>query len=146
LCRLDGGVRGTPAVMRSGGERKQKGFKIVSDFCEQKLSDEKLDGVCGHPLDAMVMRDNTAKPILETNEEFDEWMSQRPNSIKEMAKEFPFGTVWRIDNKDMVVIGWNESDAIIFSQLYMNRDNTLDIDKMFLPEERIYICAKHLRA
>lgn len=83
--------------------------------------------------------------IIETNAEFDKWLETEPLSIKKLAKEFEFGTVWLIKKNDLVVIGWNEKDTVIFSKLYLNSDTTPDIDKMFSTEERIYICAKHLR-
>jgi len=72
-------------------------------------------------------------------------METRPESIKVLAKEFPFATVRKIDNEDLVIVGWNESDTILFSKLYLNKDDTVNIDRVMSKEERIYICAAHLR-
>jgi len=85
------------------------------------------------------------KPIIKTNFKFKKWLRSRPESIKRLAKEFPFGIVWRIGDKNLVIIGWNESDTVIFSRLYLNDDLTPDIDKIFSQNERLYICAEHFR-
>lgn len=82
---------------------------------------------------------------MNTNAEYEAWMEKRPESIKSLAKEFPFSTVWKIDNEDLVIVGWNESDTVLFSKLYLNQDDTVDIDRVMSVEERIYICAEHLR-
>ena len=87
-----------------------------------------------------------ATQILQANSQFDEWLEKRPESIKKLAAEFPFGTVWKIHAEDLVIVGWNEQDIVIFSKLWsIGPDKELHIDRIFLPESRIYICAEHLR-
>ena len=88
---------------------------------------------------------NMPTQVLNTNAGFEAWMEKRPESIKTLAKEFPFSTVWKIDNEDLVVVGWNESDTVLFSKLYLNKDDTVNIDRVMSKEERIHICAEHLR-
>jgi len=109
-----------------------------------KPTDQKESTVLS-AVDAVVMRNPRARSIIKTNKEFDDWMVERPDSVKSLAKEFPFGVVWKIDNEDLVIIGWNESDTVLFSKLYLDNDHRPDIDKMFGEDERIYICADHLR-
>jgi hypothetical protein len=91
------------------------------------------------------MRNPNAKPIIKTNKEFDDWMVKRPDSVKLLAKEFPFGVVWKIDHDDLVIIGWNESDTVLFSKLYLTDDQRPDTDRILSKDNRIYICAAHLR-
>jgi len=85
-------------------------------------------------------------PLLQANSQFDEWLEKRPESIKKLAVEFPFGIVWKIHEEDLIIMGWNEQATVIFSKLWtIGPNKELHIDRLFLPESRIYICAEHLR-
>ena len=71
---------------------------------------------------------------------FDDWLATRPQSVRDLAAEFPLLTsVQMPDGKQMLVIGWTEGDSLIISPV----DPRTDYDGAY--SARTYLCAAHLR-
>lgn len=67
-----------------------------------------------------------------TEEDLAEWLKDRPESVKKLAEEFP---PWLFVGFPLRHIGYTEHDALIFIERGV--EDSVD--------NRIYICAKHLR-
>ena len=70
---------------------------------------------------------------------FKAWLGSRPESVQKLAAEFPIGTVVKHDGKNLHLLGYNESDMLILSEI----DPHVDYDGA--NESKVYICAEHLR-
>lgn len=54
--------------------------------------------------------------MLMTEAEWKSWLSARPQCVKDLASEFPYGTAINFRDATMHVIGWTEQDEIIMSR------------------------------
>ena len=71
---------------------------------------------------------------------FDDWLATRPQSVRDLAAEFPLLTEIEMpDGVTMLVIGWTENDSLVISSI----DPRTDYDAAYA--ERTYLCAAHLR-
>jgi len=46
---------------------------------------------------------------------WDEWLSTRPECVRKLAAEFPVGLIIEHEGKLLHLLGYNESDMLIFS-------------------------------
>ena len=69
----------------------------------------------------------------------DDWLQTRPKCIQELASEFPMGTILKVKDKNIYLVGWTESDELIVSPIdpYESYDKSID--------QQMYVCAGHFR-
>ncbi len=67
------------------------------------------------------------------------WLATRPASVKQLAREFPPGTTFLINDVTMWVVGYTENDHLIVSHIDPH-ENYQEATK-----QRSMICADHLR-
>lgn len=75
----------------------------------------------------------------EPSTAYHEWLAARPESVKELAAEYPMGTVVAFDGRELYVIGWTEDDHCIVSPIWVEDD----ADASF--EAKDYVCAHCIR-
>lgn len=69
------------------------------------------------------------------------WLTSRPESVRQLAAEFPCGLQLRWEDETWYLVGYNESDQLIFSAVH-----PLEWHCEHLPDEhRRVICASHVR-
>lgn len=69
---------------------------------------------------------------------FQAWLATRPECVQKLAAEFPLGTVVQHDGKALHLLGYNEDDMLILSEI----DPHKDYDGA--NENKVYICAAQM--
>ena len=72
---------------------------------------------------------------------WDAWVASRPESVRRLIAEFPPMTLIVIDGENHWVMGYNESDQLIIS----NVDPHINGQYRKAQRAKRYICAHHLR-
>lgn len=67
------------------------------------------------------------------------WLKTRPECVQKLAKEFPLNITVQLKGKLLYMVGYNEKDTLIMSEINPSEDYEGAI------EHRVYICAEHLR-
>lgn len=70
---------------------------------------------------------------------FLKWLESQPDPVRQLAAEFPIGSVLSVKGGTWYVIGWSEGDELFISQTWLGDD----YDKAI--EERELIHASHVR-
>jgi hypothetical protein len=75
-----------------------------------------------------------------TQEQFDDWLATRPDSVQKLAKEFPLGTTFQFAGEEgptLHLIGYTENDWLIVSRV----DPFQDCEAARLVSEYLYVPA-----
>jgi len=70
---------------------------------------------------------------------FHRWLATRPEAVRKLAAEFPLHTPILIGGRTSFIIGWNENDMLIVSQLRLDQDYELAL------ASARYVCATPFR-
>ena len=76
---------------------------------------------------------------MTTDNLFEQWLATRPESVRELAKEFPLGLEIGVGGVTHYLIGYTEDDSLIISPIWPGDD----YDAAY--EARQHVCADHLR-
>lgn len=52
-----------------------------------------------------------------SNQDFEEWLSTRPQIIRDLAREFPIPDSYVIEGRQMWVMGWNEANLVLLTPI-----------------------------
>lgn len=69
----------------------------------------------------------------------EEWLSTRPQCVQRLAREFPLGSTFVIDDAFYYLVGYTEDDTLIIT--HINPDDHYDE----AVKNRKYVCADHFR-
>lgn len=75
--------------------------------------------------------------------EYADWLENRPQPIKDLMREFPWGTRHHFRNGDLFVIGWYEDNRVAMSKVNPRIDKDLaereiiSLDVEFLRSTRV---------
>ena len=78
--------------------------------------------------------------------DFRRWLLTRPPAVQALAKEFPHGSSFKIEDwPALYVIGWTEDDTVILTAMppHVMFASHEKYEEGY--EARVYLCAKHLR-
>jgi hypothetical protein len=71
---------------------------------------------------------------------FNEWLESRPECVRKLANEYPIGSVVQDQcGDDWYVVGWDESDRLVISPIWIGEDYDGAMGA------RRLICAGHIR-
>lgn len=54
---------------------------------------------------------------MTREEALERWISERPECVQRLAREFPIGTAFAMDGVTYHLFGYNESDMLIVSKI-----------------------------